>query len=206
MLIHGFGPTAGLCEPLAKRLESEGYGVVLFDYPSTATAIVTSASLLLEALDELDADPAVRRVHLVTHSMGGVLTRFALTQHRPAKLGRIVMIAPPNRGSPKADFFAPLFGWLFKPLADLETGESSAVNRLPPLSGVDIGVLAGDADWTVPPSFTLLEGAADFLVLDNGFFATTHNGLMLGNDETPRQVLYFLDHGHFEHSAPSSAD
>ncbi len=41
---------------------------------------------------------APRRVHLVAHSMGGMVARACL-KHAPANLGRIVMLGTPNHGS-----------------------------------------------------------------------------------------------------------
>jgi pimeloyl-ACP methyl ester carboxylesterase len=41
---------------------------------------------------------APRRVHIVAHSMGGMVARAAL-KHAPQNLGRMVMLGTPNRGS-----------------------------------------------------------------------------------------------------------
>lgn len=197
VVVHGFGPTQNLCAPLASELEASGFSTLLFDYPSATESFSRGGELLRAELDRLAADPTVRKIHLVTHSMGGIVSRVALRDHTPVKLGRIVMIAPPNRGSPKANVFAPLFSWWLDPLGELRTHDDSAVNRLPPVRGLCVGVIAGDNDWTVPPEYTTLEGAADLLLYEEGF-AATHNGLMLTNDDLPRQVIFFLDHGVFD--------
>lgn len=200
VVIHGFGPTEGLCEPLAEKLAAEGYSTLVFEYESTLTSVGTGRDALLELFDELDSDRSIPRFHLVTHSMGGIVTRAALAESRPRKLGRIVMIAPPNRGSPVADFFAPLFSWCLPPLAELGTDASCLVNRLPAIEAVDVGILAGANDWTVPAPYTRLDGATDLIVLEDRGFASTHNGLILTNDETERQVLTFLQRGAFDHA------
>jgi pimeloyl-ACP methyl ester carboxylesterase len=58
-----------------------------------------------KGLDELGASLAKelqrlapRRVHLVAHSMGGMVARAAL-KHSPQNLGRVVMLGTPNQGS-----------------------------------------------------------------------------------------------------------
>lgn len=204
IVIHGFGPSRAICAPLAEALEDEGFSVELLEYPSSTASFERGGEILAASLDRLAADPTVRVVHLVTHSMGGIVARSALRERIPEKLGRIVMIAPPNRGSPKANLFAPAFSWWLDPLAELTTHEESAVNRLPPVSNLTVGVIAGANDWTVPPEYTAVEGATDSITYEKGLGAT-HNGLVLGNAEVRRQIVHFLDHGVFDH-APRPED
>lgn len=206
IVVHGLGPTRAICAPLGRAIQDEGFRVEVFDYPATTEAVAVGGALLRERMLELDRDPTVSQYHVVTHSMGGIVTRVALLDGRPEKLGRVVMVAPPNKGSPKAKFFAPAFSWWIEPLSELSSAPDSMVNTLPPIREVEVGVIAGKADWTVAPEFTPVDGAADLLVLDNGWWATTHNGLVLDNDEARRQILYFIEHGRFDHSASPTAE
>ena len=43
-------------------------------------------------------------LHLVTYSLGSLVGRAYINRFRPAGLGRVVMLAPPNQGSEIADF------------------------------------------------------------------------------------------------------
>jgi pimeloyl-ACP methyl ester carboxylesterase len=45
-------------------------------------------------------------VHFVGHSMGGLIIRALIHRHRPANLGRVVMLGTPNGGSEIADMLA----------------------------------------------------------------------------------------------------
>jgi len=73
-------------------------------------SIEAHAARLAAKARELDEDAAIERLHFVGHSMGAIVVRIALTVTRPRKLGRVVLLAPPNRGARLADFALRLFG------------------------------------------------------------------------------------------------
>lgn len=163
LLLHGLGRTCLSLFPLARALEREGYHVVNLSYPWRTRSLEELAAQWLPARLAEAVPPASPRVHVVTHSMGGILVRLWLRERSPAfPLGRVVMLAPPNAGSPLADRLAafPPFRWLVGPSGPrLGTGPDSLPHALGPwpAGAPELGIVAGDRrllrqlDAVLPP-------------------------------------------------------
>jgi pimeloyl-ACP methyl ester carboxylesterase len=207
VLLHGLGRGPASMWPLARSLEREGYRVVNVCYPSQRADIATLAE---GALGPVFAAETAGRIHLVTHSLGGILVRRYLKDHgTPAALGRVVMLAPPNAGSEIVDTLAGwrVYAWVNGP-AGLDLGTAAhhapvALGAPPP--GVEIGVIAGDRSWN-PLFSALIPGADDGKVAvarthlageaDHVTLPYSHTWLM-NRRETRRQVAAFLRDGRF---------
>ena len=131
VLLHGLGRSGWSMRPLARAIGSGGYTVHNLDYPSRSATPEQIVAHLHEQLERCCA--RADRVHFVTHSLGGILARAYVDRHAPANLGRVVMLAPPNRGSEYVDIaerwrIAKLLG---PTGAQLGTGAQSLPNRLP---------------------------------------------------------------------------
>ncbi|HKY34247.1 MAG TPA: alpha/beta fold hydrolase [Candidatus Polarisedimenticolia bacterium] len=170
IVLHGMGRTRQSMKPLAKALEEEGYEVLNFGYPSRSAAVAELAEGLAATAAGQAQRPDVDRIHMVGHSLGNILIRWVVANRRPPKLGRIVMLAPPNRGSRRADFAAPWLTWLSAPLPELTTRDGSTVLSIPTPPDVPIGIIAGSRDGTVPISQTFLPQpcACDHVVVPSG--------------------------------------
>lgn len=213
VLLHGLIRSPRSLWLMEAALRAEGYAVVNRGYPSTR--------LPAEELAEIHVSQAVAacgpgRVHFVTHSMGGILLRLWLARHALPRLGRVVMLAPPNRGSELVDALhsvgavarLPGLGTLMlgPAGAELGTGAESLPNRLG-AAGCELGIVAGTRspnpltaalvprpnDGKVSVDSTMLEGMADHIALP-----VSHTFMMV-NPLVIAQVLAFLATGRFEH-------
>jgi triacylglycerol lipase len=206
VLLHGLGRTHWSMLPLERRLKDAGYEVENLGYPSTRLDPDALVEYVGAAVRKCCVDS--RRVHFVTHSLGGIVVRGYLAKQQPANLGRVVMLAPPNRGSELVDELGewPLFSWILGPTAvQLGTRADSFPNRLPPVD-FDLGVIAGTAsvnplgsailpdgnDGTVSVASTRVDGMRDFIELD-----VSHTFIMW-SDDAADQVLAFLSNGRFD--------
>ena len=106
LLIHGIVCNHGVWNGWPARLEASGFGPVramdleppLADIDSHATLVARELRVLFEA-------GGGNPVHIIAHSMGGLVARAALRRVGPAIIGRIVTIATPHHGTQLARLF-----------------------------------------------------------------------------------------------------
>jgi pimeloyl-ACP methyl ester carboxylesterase len=171
VLLHGLGRTPRSMRRLERSLRASGYDTLNVGYPSFSARVEDLARLAAERIAAgrpRGGAPDGTRLHLVGHSLGGILIRWMIANQPPAGVARVVLLAAPNQGSRLADFAAPWLSWLMRPLPDLTTDETNAAHTIPAPAGVPIGVIAGSWDWTVPVERAGLLGAADFVVAQSG--------------------------------------
>jgi pimeloyl-ACP methyl ester carboxylesterase len=143
---------------------------------------------------ELDDDTTVKRLHFVGHSMGAIVVRSALAKQRPRKLGRVVLLAPPNHGARLADLALRLFGRWPSAARELCSHPGSYVNGLAPAADLDCGIIAASWDHAVSLASTHLPGERDHITLRGLHTLPLHW-------RAPAQVAHFLREGHFQRAA-----
>lgn len=216
VLLHGMARSAGSMTPLESYLKAKGYRTMSLGYASRSSdidKIVTEIGPVIGQFSQM----CEGRLHFVTHSMGGIVTRAYLHASKPANLGNVVMLAPPNQGSEVADFLLknPMYVKISGPAGQrLGAQNDAAFNQM--LGKVDypLGIIAGDRSVNLISSWFLLpgaddgkvtverarlEGMSDFIVLH------TSHPTMLFSNPVKRQVGAFLKNGAFEHTDSASA-
>lgn len=102
VLVHGFMRSSLNMGLINHYLKKDGWQTTNWSYPSRDKIIEEHAQDLCVYLKEIAKQQPGKPIHFVTHSMGGLVVRTALNQTdcpNEAKIGRAVLIAPPNRGS-----------------------------------------------------------------------------------------------------------
>jgi triacylglycerol lipase len=203
ILLHGQGRTRLSMVILSKRFRSTGYQTANFPYNQTSDSLDEISDQLIGFIRE---KVKTTSYHLIGHSLGNVIIRNAFREEYPAGLGKIVMLAPPNRPAHLAKRLNknPIYRWL--------TGDSGQklseeeFYRDLPVPKVPFGILAGDKgqsltfsepnDAVVTVESTKLEGMADWLLLHHG-----HTFIMNCRD-TFEHCQHFIEHGSFKQSEP----
>lgn len=192
VLLHGFAAHRFLMRRLEKSFRAANQNTLNWGYRSLFRPIEFHGQRLANVLRQLDDDESVTTIDFVTHSMGSIVTRAALSIHRPQKCGRWVMLAPPNNGSFVADRIPRIVRRVLPPLQELMTDDDSYVNQLPVPTGVDIAVIQALGDFVVNENNTRIEQEKDRFVVPG-----LHSAMLL-RDDVSQQSLYFLEHGHFQ--------
>lgn len=188
---------------LAQRLSAENRA---FSYRSLTATMAETAARLRAYVLQLQADT----VHLVGHSLGGLVILRLFETPPPIAPGRIVLLGSPINGCRTAELVARLPGG--RKILGHCIEEEVLRRRVHRWAGErDLGVIAGDLslglgrlvgslegpnDGTVLVEETALEGASDHRVL-----RVSHSG-MLFNRNVADETAAFLRDGRF--TAPES--
>lgn len=204
--VHGFLSHGAGMYLIKRRLEREyGLRVALFSYPSVRGTLDQNAAVLARFIADLDLDG----VHIVGHSLGGIVALRMYANHPATIPGRLVCLGSPLSGSRTAALLneqvwaEPLIGKSLRTgvveAAANEWGSHVCETR-------EVGIIAGTTsfgvgqfvarfdepnDGTIALSETYLEGARDHLVMD-----VSHNTMLIA-PAVVDQAAAFLKRGEF---------
>jgi pimeloyl-ACP methyl ester carboxylesterase len=100
--IHGIMGSPWSLHLYAKNFKRQGFEVTNWGYPSRDKKIEDHAADLVEELNRIAKEKPGEPIHFLGHSMGCLIIRCALNLPdcpKEAKIGRAVLLAPPNRGA-----------------------------------------------------------------------------------------------------------
>lgn len=186
-LIHGFMATAGVWEPLERRLrDAKIEHVASFTYHPFRSV----ASLASELSRACAAIPSRARLHLVGHSLGGVIARYYVQELGGARrVAQTISLASPFHGTEVARG-VPAVVSKVAPLAREMAPDSRLLARLRQRASADVphtSVVAA-ADLVVTPPESAIFPSGETVVLDD----VGHNGLLFDDRAAAvvcRQIL-----------------
>ena len=222
--VHGFLRTGASMAPAALALRRRGWDVEVVSQLNLHRTVPQLGDLLyarvMRSLDRRERSQGrVPPVHFVTHSLGGIVARSALSRHELPGPTRAVLLAPPNAGSRLARHMRDRVlrqPWgAFDPLGKLlpgGDGQCADAGRPEACFGVIAGALPegqgarwngfpgvgfrpdtghGD-DGKVAVDEARWDHACDFLVVPSG------HAFIMNRPAVLRQVDFFLREGRFE--------
>lgn len=201
VLVHGLWVHGIAMELMRRRLARAGYQAIAYSYPSMRLTLTQNATRFARYLGELSAS----RLHLVGHSLGGLIVLRTLELASPLPPGRVVLA-----GTPFVESYAA------RRLESFRGGRTVLGRSLPewlesahakPAPEREIGVIAGSSpfglgrlivpevprpsDGVVSVAETRLPGMRDHIVLP-----VSHSGMLLSR-AVADQVRAFLRDGAF---------
>ena len=206
LLVHGLWLHPIAMELMRRRLQRCGYSVRAYSYPTVRVDLADNVERLREYCQRLPGG----KLHLVGHSMGGVVALKAAELVPPACLGRVVLVGTPFRDSFAARALQRLPGgrWLLGRCMPQWLAAGSPTR----FDACELGVIAGDRgiglgrliapglpkphDGVVSVEETRVPGMADHIVLRVGHTE------MLVSRAVARQVCAFLERGKFDRTQP----
>lgn len=207
ILLHGIWMRGFSLASLRSRLEKAGFAPQLFEYASVVHGPEPSVERLIEKVSRLQSP----RVHMVGHSLGGIIALQAARRAGALPPGNIVCLGSPLKGSAAARGLSRFPGGavvmgrsgeiLREGLSRWDDTRPVGViaGRVPMGLGALVGALEAPHDGTVSVAETRLDGIADHVVVP-----ATHSGLAF-SAEAADQIVMFLREGRFRSPVTAEA-
>ncbi|NMG45684.1 alpha/beta fold hydrolase [Aromatoleum toluvorans] len=207
VLVHGLWMHPVVFTLLRRRLARAGFTALAWSYPSVRGRLLANADALTAFLAAL---PGAGPLHLVGHSLGGVVIANALARHPEPRVHRIVLMGPPWATSRSAAALlrvpcvSALVGRSMRDWMDMAR---------PELPGTEIGVIAGTRPIGLAGTLVGLPRPHDGIVrVEETRIAAARDAVtlhvshmeMLFSARCAEQVTAFLRRGAFVHDDAAS--
>ena len=199
VLVHGLWMSGWIMQGLRLQLARRGYAAHTFSYASTAHGLDEHARRLAARIDALN-QPVI---HLVGHSLGGLVILRCLRNHGERRIGRVVLMGTPVRACMAGRRMDGMVAGKHLLGASREIWRSLPEVFRP---RCEIGVIAGSRPWGLGRVLMRLPGTNDGVVrLEETEVAgmrarvvlpLSHSG-MLVSAHAAREVAAFLERGAF---------
>jgi triacylglycerol lipase len=134
LLVHGLVDNRSVFTLLRRRLRRRGFGrVVSMNYSPLTDDVRTAATLLAERVEELCDQTGYERIHVIGHSLGGLIARYYVQcLGGDDRVHTLVTLGSPHRGTLAAHLIphplirqlrpgSPIIGELEAPAPDCQT-------------------------------------------------------------------------------------
>lgn len=202
VLVHGLWMHGVALTLQRRRIARGGYHAVAYSYPTMQLTLEQNARRLGVFCAQLNDEC----IHLIGHSLGGIVILDMLRQAPPARPGRVVLMGSPYDGCTAATALGRSRAG--KLMLGCSISEWLQRDKRGDWSRFEIGVIAGSKnrglgrivapelpvpnDGVVSVAETGVPGMRAQIVLP-----VSHTGMMFSK-EVARQVLAFIDHGSFD--------
>ncbi|HDP35429.1 MAG TPA: hypothetical protein ENN29_10005 [Candidatus Hydrogenedentes bacterium] len=200
ILLHGIGRGRASLWVLDTRLKQSGYETLNFPYAAQGCALEEIAQQLCEFIKD---NVATDTYHLIAHSLGNLIIRLGFEAGYPEGLGRIVMLAPPNRPTELARALRdnPIYKW-FTSESGWQFTSDEFYERLP-VPEAPFGIIAGNRgqsvllnepnDGVITVDSTKLAGMSDWIVVPHA------HTFIMNSRMVAELCVSFIETGRFHH-------
>lgn len=213
IMLHGLFDSKNIFKLMWRAALNEGFGAAAINYPSSQKHLDSHVRQLDFFLNNLED---IQEVSFITKGVGGLVLRSLLNMRdskwrSKLKIGRIVQVFPPNKGSKLLGRLNQykLMNMIFGPmLNDCRPSKAAYIPDFPP--DIDIGVIAGDS--LIEKAIKLFpEKANNRLYSENeSYIESAKEVIRVGNwrwnpfknTEIVNRCISFIKNGTFEISSP----
>lgn len=206
-MLHGLVRSSDSMNKVSQALNTSGYDVCNVQYPSRKYSVVELAQDFVYPAIQKCFEHTDEPLNFVTHSMGGIVVRQLATL-TDLKLGRVVMLSPPNHGSELVDklkgipFFKLINGEAGLSLSTEATSVPNSLGRVMFETGIIVGnksfnpiysaLIPGEDDGKVSVESAKVTGMKDFLIVPYS------HSFIMNKDDVIQETISFLKHGQFQ--------